>query len=96
MKGKKFLAVLMTALILSTTGVCTTSVSAYQEESSTVVSQASSDPSYTIGDDTFYYKYFDNELALTIVDYEGDSKNVVIPEEEDDEKLIFPKEEEEE
>lgn len=83
MKGKKFLAVLMTALILSTTGVCTTSVSAYQEESSTVVSQASSDLSYTIGDDTFYYKYFDNELALTIVDYEGDSKNVVIPEEID-------------
>ena len=79
MKGKRFLAVLMTALILSTTGVCTTSVSAYQLENEVVVSNSNGE--YKTGNGTFLYSEIDNGLAVSVYNYEGTSKNVVIPDE---------------
>lgn len=79
MKGKRFLAVLMTALILSTTGVCTTSVSAYQLENEVVVSNSNGE--YKTGNGTFLYSEIDNGLAVSVYNYEGASKNVVIPDE---------------
>ncbi len=78
MKGKKFLAVLMSALILSATAVCSTSVSAY-EDNNTVVSQAIEHPSYTVGEDTFYYEVIDNKVGIVL--YNGNGKNVIIPNE---------------
>ncbi|MEE1126249.1 MAG: Ig-like domain-containing protein [Acutalibacteraceae bacterium] len=80
MKGKKFLAVLMSALIISTTTVCSTSVSAYKEDN-TVVSEADTKLSYTVGGETFYYDVTDNKVTILV--YEGNGKNVVIPNEID-------------
>lgn len=77
MKGKKILAVLMATLMLSATAVCTTTVSAYEED--TVVSQDSTTYLYTVGDDTFSYEIVDNTVAIGY--YMGTSENVVVPNE---------------
>ncbi|MEE1077143.1 MAG: Ig-like domain-containing protein [Acutalibacteraceae bacterium] len=80
MKGKKFLAILMSALILSATAVCSTSVSAY-ENNNTVLSEANPTFSYKTGENTFYYELSDNKV--NIIMYYGPGKNVVIPDEID-------------
>ena len=60
MKGKKFLAVLMSALIISTTTVCTTSLSASAvvsdcEKSNELIDEYDHAHLYKDGEDTFVY-----------------------------------------
>ena len=84
MKGKKFLAVLMTALILSATTVCTTSVSVSAavldcEKSNELIDEYGHAYLYKVGEDTFVYGIEDNKVMIG--SYIGNSKNIVIPNE---------------
>ncbi|MBQ1991474.1 MAG: leucine-rich repeat protein, partial [Clostridia bacterium] len=86
MKGKKFLAVLMSALIISTTTVCTTSLSASAvvsdcEKSNELIDEYDHAHLYKDGEDTFVYGIDNNEVIIG--SYIGNSKNIVIPNEID-------------